>query len=121
MRLGRRLNYRGVGTVEFIVSGDAYYFLEVNPRLQVEHPVTEMVTGLDIVEMMLRIAAGEGLPCAESDVVPGHAVEARICAEDPANNFLPCPGISLMSNFRPMAFASRLALKVGRPSPPITI
>jgi 3-methylcrotonyl-CoA carboxylase alpha subunit len=93
VRLGKRLNYRGVGTVEFILSGDSYYFLEVNPRLQVEHPVTEMVTGIDIVETMLRIAAGEGLPFAQSDVrCHGHAVEARICAEDPANNFLPCSG-----------------------------
>jgi 3-methylcrotonyl-CoA carboxylase alpha subunit len=93
VRLGKRLNYRGVGTVEFIVSGDRYYFLEVNPRLQVEHPVTEMVTGIDIVELMLRIAAGGGLPMAQDDIkCRGHAVEARICAEDPANNFLPSTG-----------------------------
>ena len=93
VRLGKRLNYRGVGTVEFIVRDDSYYFLEVNPRLQVEHPVTEMVTGIDIVELMLRIAAGEGLPFAQNDVTcSGHAVEARICAEDPADNFLPCTG-----------------------------
>ncbi len=92
-QLGKRLNYRGVGTVEFIVSGDAYYFLEVNPRLQVEHPVTEMVTGVDIVELMLRIAAGDGLPFAQDDIrCTGHAVEARICAEDPADNFMPCTG-----------------------------
>jgi 3-methylcrotonyl-CoA carboxylase alpha subunit len=94
VRLGERLNYRGVGTVEFILSADRYYFLEVNPRLQVEHPVTEMVTGVDIVETMLRIAAGEGLPLAQKDVrCRGHAVEARLCAEDPANNFLPCSGM----------------------------
>jgi 3-methylcrotonyl-CoA carboxylase alpha subunit len=93
VRLGKRLSYRGVGTVEFILSGDTYYFLEVNPRLQVEHPVTEMVTGIDIVETMLRIAAREGLPFAQSTVrCRGHAVEARICAEDPANDFLPCTG-----------------------------
>lgn len=93
VRLGRRLRYRGVGTVEFIVSGADYYFLEVNPRLQVEHPVTEMVTGIDIVELMLRIAAGEGLPVAQDDVVcRGHAVEARICAEDPNNGFMPSTG-----------------------------
>jgi 3-methylcrotonyl-CoA carboxylase alpha subunit len=93
LRLGKRLNYRGVGTVEFILSGDTYYFLEVNPRLQVEHPVTEMITGIDIVEIMLRVAAGEGLLFAQSDVrCDGHAVEARICAEDPANDFLPCSG-----------------------------
>jgi len=93
VRLGERLKYRGVGTVEFIVGPDDYHFLEVNPRLQVEHPVTEMVTGLDIVEIMLRIACGEGLPVEQADVrISGHAVEARICAEDPAAGFLPSTG-----------------------------
>ncbi|MBR0936114.1 biotin carboxylase N-terminal domain-containing protein [Bradyrhizobium jicamae] len=93
VRLGRRLGYRGVGTVEFIVSGSDYYFLEVNPRLQVEHPVTEMVTGIDIVEAMLRIAAGEGLPVKQGEVVcQGHAVEARLCAEDPNDSFMPSTG-----------------------------
>lgn len=93
VRLGKRLKYRGVGTVEFILSDDTYYFLEVNPRLQVEHPVTEMITGVDIVELMLRIAAGDGLPISQVDVTcRGHAVEARICAEDPNNNFLPSTG-----------------------------
>ena len=93
VRLGRRLNYRGVGTVEFIVSGGEYYFLEVNPRLQVEHPVTEMVTDIDIVETMLRVATGEGLPFAQDDIAcRGHAVEARLCAEDPDHDFMPCTG-----------------------------
>lgn len=100
VRLGLRLKYRGVGTVEFIVSGDDYYFLEVNPRLQVEHPVTEMVTDIDIVETMLRIAAGEGLPFAQSDVsCRGHAVEARICAEDPNQGFMPCTGTVAHASF----------------------
>jgi len=99
-RLGKRLNYRGVGTVEFIVGGGDYYFLEVNPRLQVEHPVTEMVTGIDIVELMLRIAAGEGLPFEQDDIAcAGHAVEARICAEDAADNFMPCTGDLAYVNF----------------------
>jgi 3-methylcrotonyl-CoA carboxylase alpha subunit len=93
VRLGERLSYRGVGTVEFIVSGSDYYFLEVNPRLQVEHPVTEMVTGIDIVELMLRIASNEGLPFAQEAIqINGHAVEARICAEDADGNFMPSTG-----------------------------
>jgi 3-methylcrotonyl-CoA carboxylase alpha subunit len=93
VRLGNRMDYRGVGTVEFIVRSDSYYFLEVNPRLQVEHPVTEMVTGIDIVELMLRIAAGEGLPFAQDALsCRGHAVEARLCAEDADNNFMPSTG-----------------------------
>ena len=93
VRLGERLHYRNVGTVEFIVQGDRYYFLEVNPRLQVEHPVTEEVTGLDVVELMLRIASGEGLALDQDQVkISGHAVETRICAEDPSANFLPSTG-----------------------------
>jgi 3-methylcrotonyl-CoA carboxylase alpha subunit len=93
VRLGERLAYRGVGTVEFIVGEQDYHFLEVNPRLQVEHPVTEAVTGLDIVELMMRITSGEGLPLRQDEVrISGHAVEARICAEDPAANFLPSTG-----------------------------
>ncbi len=100
VRLGQRLSYRGVGTVEFIVSGSGYYFLEVNPRLQVEHPVTEMVTGVDIVELMLRIAAGEGLPFSQDDIkISGHAVEARICAEDADDNFMPSTGEIAFAQF----------------------
>jgi 3-methylcrotonyl-CoA carboxylase alpha subunit len=108
LRLGRQQSYRGVGTVEFIVSGDSYYFLEVNPRLQVEHPVTEEVTGLDIVELMLRIASGEGLPVTQQDIVcTGHAVEARICAEDPADNFPPRRARFRMCTSRAAAYAWR--------------
>ncbi|NUZ08806.1 acetyl/propionyl/methylcrotonyl-CoA carboxylase subunit alpha [Piscinibacter koreensis] len=93
LRLARRLDYRGVGTVEFLVAGDRHWFLEVNPRLQVEHPVTEEVTGIDIVELMLRVACGERLPVRQADVrVSGHAVEARLCAEDAEHDFLPATG-----------------------------
>jgi 3-methylcrotonyl-CoA carboxylase alpha subunit len=100
VKLGQRLSYRGVGTVEFIVSGRDYYFLEVNPRLQVEHPVTEMVTGIDIVDLMLRIAAGQGLPFAQEDIrIQGHAVEARICAEDADDNFMPSTGQIIFAQF----------------------
>ena len=122
VRLGKRLNYLGVGTVEFILSGGTYYFLEVNPRLQVEHPVTEMVTGIDIVELMLRIAAGEGLPFVQGDVrCRGHAVEARICAEDPANNFLPCTGDLAYVKFPADGIRVETGVESGSTVPPITI
>nr|WP_285886473.1 biotin carboxylase N-terminal domain-containing protein [Hydrogenophaga intermedia] len=100
VRLAQRLNYRGVGTVEFLVARDRHWFLEVNPRLQVEHPVTEEVTGVDVVELMLRIAAGEGLPLRQQDVsLRGHAVEARLCAEDPERDFLPSTGEIVVLRF----------------------
>ena len=93
VKLAAGVNYRGLGTVEFVVTGDAHYFLEVNPRLQVEHPVTEEVTGLDLVELQLRIADTGRLPLAQADVkCTGHAFEARLCAEDAAAGFLPATG-----------------------------
>ncbi|CAN0565781.1 unnamed protein product, partial [Laminaria digitata] len=78
---------------EFLVAGDDYFFLEVNPRIQVEHPVTEAITGLDLVALQLRIAQGAGLGLAQADITcTGHAVEARLYAEDPANSFAPSTG-----------------------------
>ena len=94
VRLAKAAGYYSAGTVEFIVDKDNnFYFIEVNARIQVEHPVSEMVTGIDLLKQQILVAAGEKLSLKQEDIVPrGHAIECRINAEDPSANFRPCPG-----------------------------
>jgi acetyl-CoA carboxylase, biotin carboxylase subunit len=96
VRVCRQVGYRSAGTVEFILdaASGAFYFMEMNTRVQVEHPVTELVTGIDIVAQQIRVAQGERLDLVQQDVrLSGHALECRINAEDPAREFAPCPGV----------------------------
>ncbi len=94
VRVAKAINYSGAGTVEFLVDkNNDFYFMEMNTRIQVEHPVTEMITGIDLVAAQLKVAAGEKLPFKQTDIeYRGHAIECRINAEDPNFNFRPCPG-----------------------------
>lgn len=104
----RSVNYEGAGTIEFLVDDKLnYYFLEMNTRLQVEHPITECVTGIDLVKEQIKIASGEKLSYSQSDIFQdGYAIECRIYAEDPENNFMPSPGL-IIKITEPMGFGVR--------------
>ena len=94
VKAAKAANYRGVGTIEFLLdSRGEFYFMEMNTRIQVEHPVTEMVTGMDLIKEQIQVAMGKRLRLKQDDIrLSGHAIECRINAEDPFNNFMPCPG-----------------------------
>ncbi len=90
----KAVGYRGAGTIEFLLDGKNFYFMEMNTRIQVEHPVTELVSGIDLVKEQIRVACGEKLPFTQKDIkIKGWAMECRINAEDPENDFRPCPGV----------------------------
>ena len=107
VRLCEAVGYENAGTIEFLLDSDGrFYFMEMNTRIQVEHAITEAVTGVDLVKAQIEVAAGRKLPLEQKDVVQrGWAIECRIYAEDPENNFLPSPGLVEM-------------LRVPRPPPP---
>lgn len=119
VKAANAIGYAGAGTFEYLLDTDgSFYFMEMNTRLQVEHPVTEMITGLDIVELQLRVAAGERLPLKQEDVAfSGHAIEVRLCAEDPTTGFMPQSG--KLAIWKPSNFIrTEHALRSGSEIPP---
>lgn len=114
IRAAKAVNYENAGTIEFIydLNDDKFYFMEMNTRIQVEHPVTEMVTGVDLVKLQLKVAMGEALPFKQKDIkINGHAIEFRINAENPYKDFMPSPG-KITQYLAPGGFESELNLHV---------
>lgn len=109
VRAAKAVNYHNVGTIEFLLDKTGeFYFMEMNTRIQVEHPITEMITGVDLVKEQIRVAAGKELEVTQDDLkINGHSIECRINAEDPSKNFMPCPGLIKEVNF-PGGFGVRL-------------
>ncbi|ELC8442926.1 acetyl-CoA carboxylase biotin carboxylase subunit [Clostridium perfringens] len=109
VRAAKAVNYHNVGTIEFLLDKTGeFYFMEMNTRIQVEHPITEMITGVDLVKEQIRVAAGKELEVTQNDLkINGHSIECRINAEDPSKNFMPCPGLIKEVNF-PGGFGVRL-------------
>lgn len=109
VRAAKAVNYHNVGTIEFLLDKTGeFYFMEMNTRIQVEHPITEMITGIDLVKEQIRVAAGKKLEVTQDDLkINGHSIECRINAEDPSKNFMPCPGLIKEVNF-PGGFGVRL-------------
>lgn len=109
VRAAKAVNYHNVGTIEFLLDKTGeFYFMEMNTRIQVEHPITEMITGIDLVKEQIRVAAGKKLEVTQDDLkINGHSIECRINAEDPSKNFMPCPGLIKEINF-PGGFGVRL-------------
>ena len=109
VRAAKAVNYHNVGTIEFLLDKTGeFYFMEMNTRIQVEHPITEMITGIDLVKEQIKVAAGKELEVTQDDLkINGHSIECRINAEDPSKNFMPCPGLIKDVNF-PGGFGVRL-------------
>ena len=95
VKAAKSINYKNAGTIEFLLDKyGKYYFMEMNTRIQVEHPITEMITGVDLIKAQIMIASGQVLPYKQEDIkIQGHAIECRINAENPSKNFMPCPGV----------------------------
>ena len=109
VKAAKSINYKNAGTIEFLLDKyGKYYFMEMNTRIQVEHPITEMITGVDLIKAQIMIASGQVLPYKQEDIkIQGHAIECRINAENPNKNFMPCPGV-IKSLYIPGGYGVRI-------------